>query len=323
MSPRQAPPAACPEQRVPRTARVPRTRVCPKQPRAPNSRAPGTPTCHHLPRCPDAASPNPTTGNSRHPPRGAHRCVVMQAARQTGQLGMPLLFGAVAGPALQLQQPALWDLAGVSRIARGRPRAVRHRSSMAARPAAGACLRRLRVGGAGDLRAVRQPRRGVRPARARACAGRQRCRGHRHRRGDAAAPRPRAAVPVRGRRGPHRRACGPPAAAALGGLVCRPVGRERRCLRRPAPGARAARRRALAPDRAAEGAARQPQSARLRLRAVAVGAGRAGHRLRARGPRDAAPERLGATWRHPVERARQAVRDAIVRSAWPTRGWPA
>ena len=29
------------------------------------------------------------------------------------------------------------------------------------------------------------------------------------------------------------------------------------------------------------------------------------------GPRDAAPVRLGATWRHPVERARHAVRDAI------------
>ncbi|MBO9514837.1 MAG: DNA internalization-related competence protein ComEC/Rec2 [Variovorax sp.] len=30
------------------------------------------------------------------------------------------------------------------------------------------------------------------------------------------------------------------------------------------------------------------------------------------GPRDAAPERIGATWRHPVERAREAVRDAIL-----------
>ena len=30
------------------------------------------------------------------------------------------------------------------------------------------------------------------------------------------------------------------------------------------------------------------------------------------GPRDAPPQRLGATWRHPVEQARQSVRDAIV-----------
>ena len=35
------------------------------------------------------------------------------------------------------------------------------------------------------------------------------------------------------------------------------------------------------------------------------------------GPRDAPPVRLGSTWRHPVERARQAVRDAILERLAP------
>ena len=68
-----------------------------------------------------------------------------------------------------------------------------------------------------------------------------------------------------------------------------------------APQRRAARRPALALHGAAAPAARQPQSARLRLRADAVRAGRARHRLRARRAGDAARRE-----RRPPGRARCA-----------------
>ena len=76
-----------------------------------------------------------------------------------------------------------------------------------------------------------------------------------------------------------------------------------------AAAARAARRPALALHRAAAPAARQPQPARLRLRAAAVRAGRARHRLRARRAARRSCSREAAGF--PVERLRQRVRDAI------------
>ncbi len=150
------------------------------------------------------------------------------------------------------------------------------------------------------------------------CAGararRARPAGAGHRLADAAARRWRRALSVRrrvgarGRRQRPRDAARAPAHRA--GLVCgqhQPLGaRARRCAARrerglARPGACG---RALAHDRSSQGAARQSQSARLRLRAAAVGAGRAGQRLRAHRrarcrarahrPELAAPRRAGA-----------------------------
>lgn len=113
----------------------------------------------------------------------------------------------------------------------------------------------------------RSPPRGPRPYR------------HRRHRRHAAAQRGGAALPVR--RGIGRRPC-PRAGEDPARLVPRRAADRFRRAGTAAPKRRAASRRALADDRPAEGAARPPQPARLRLRAVAVGARRAGHRLRAR-----------------------------------------
>ena len=209
----------------------------------------------------------------------------MNHPRRGGWL-TPALLGAVIGPALQLQQPALWEwrayawlvawdwLAGLS------PRWPCAPAGATAGVRTGVILlaAALLAFGLTGLRAVTFP-----VARPRPGAG---------------GPRPVvtgvvAAMPQRNETG---RAL--PAGCRVGHRGRRAGARP--CRRstwagtaapwpRPAAASNcSASRPTCAPasagsmTRAPEGAARQQQSARLRLRAVAVGAGPAGHRLRAR-----------------------------------------
>ena len=100
------------------------------------------------------------------------------------------------------------------------------------------------------------------------------------------------ALQVRGRAGADEAAPVPPRVA---------LSWYRGFRERGAAGRRTSARRALAPHGPPAAAARQRQSARLRLRSLAAGAGRARNRLRARRPaRQPAPRRLraqrSATW---------------------------
>ncbi|BEP92623.1 DNA internalization-related competence protein ComEC/Rec2 [Acidovorax sp. A79] len=231
-----------------------------------------------------------------------------------------LLLGAVSGAALQLQQPALWPAAAYAallvvacalgwcaRAVHGRPRAAAGRGARAAATVLALCAGALAMFAGAGLRAVDYMEEGLAPA----------LEGQ-----DIRVTGVVAAMPQANEAGTRlrmdveaARLNGSPVAlptrievAWYGGPFLDPGGAVD--LQRQPPALKAGDRWALTVRLKAPHGLRNPHGFDYELWMWEQGVQATGY-VRA-GPRDEPPVHLQSTWRHPVERLRQSVRDAIL-----------
>ena len=241
-------------------------------------------------------------------------------------MAAPALLGAVLGPALQLQQPALWAwrrLCGAGcGCAGGWCSGVRV-GRRGARRAASLCSLALAALAFG-LTGLRALARSLPQALDPALEGRD-VDGDRRRRRHAAAQRAAAALSASRSNRPAAagRRCAGAAARTWAGTAA-PAATPASWSCRASAELRAGERWQLTVRLKAPHGNLNPHGFDYELWLWEQGLQATGY-VRA-GPSDPPPQRLAATWRHPVERARQAVRDADLRARGRPRSgrrrWP-